>query len=293
MIHPACGPDPAPLDRDSLRFLHDLRLSDETIAHFDLATTFHRPSGTSSPSRIHIPMHGTGGTPAGSISRAIHQSTTCAACGEEISASEMAARRARHRTTGREVKGSKTWQECPRCGAPKKKAGVSWLASHYPKYMTDGGEDRRGKVLYNFHRAWAALEPATHWDADELGRMLIACESITDAWAVHEAGYAAVVSWAAARPTDRQLDDAAALANHERDHGDGSAPTWPIMVLADADEAGWVNATRAGKELRLRSNGPVMVVSPGDEGGDAAGYLRRHGARALSRLIRDARITSA
>jgi hypothetical protein len=293
MIHLAGGPDPASLDRDSLRFLHDLRLSDETISHFELATTYHRPSGTSSPSRIHIPLHGTGGTDAGSASRAIHLSTTCNVCGEKIYASEMAARRARHCLTRDGVKGGKDPGECPRCGAPKKKASVSWLVGHYPKYMTDGGEDRYGKVLYNFHRAWHALDPGIGWDADDLGRMLIICEGFTDTWAVHEAGYGAVVSWTSARPTDRQLDDAAQLANHERDHGDVEALTWPILVLADSDEAGRLNAERAGRELRLRSNGPVVVAAPGDDVKDAAGHLRRYGARKLAQFIRDARVAEA
>jgi hypothetical protein len=116
----------------------------------------------------------------------------------------------------------------------------------------------------------------------------------TDAWAVHEAGYHAVVAWASAHASEKQLDLVAKLSIWTEASDPGRPVHRPVMVLGDSDPVGDVNAARAVRGLQARHVTTVCAVTEYGGGiADPAAALRRVGARQFGETLLKARIAAA
>jgi DNA primase len=198
----------------------------------------------------------------------LHEQARCKACGELVTAKEVAAVGA----------GDGRWQDCPHCGATGKKARISWLLGQYPKYQNANGFETHRRI-YNAPAAADAL--AAPWNADELGPILILAQGFTDAWALHEAGYGAVITAFGSAPNLRQLGMIERLA---------ARTSCLVMVTADDTEGGRDLARRTVAGLQAQGLIAFSLTDYEEGAKNAAEFLRRYGARALARLIRDERL---
>jgi hypothetical protein len=267
VAHPATA-----ADKGVEGFVHSLRLSDDTVEHFDLgvATT---PGGTTA--RLAIPLHDDSGAELGLTTRAVHSSAPCHACGREVTAKEVCRRWALRQ---------EDWDHCPYCRAPKRKARVAWLKSQEPKYMFSSRIDH-STFLYNAHRARAALAGGGP------GHCLMLCEGYADAWAFHEAGFP-VVAYMGASPSQAHLRILRDLARWDASRP-GDEVFCPVGVATDDDAAGCAVRDRVLGAARAWGLFPFALTSYGPGAKDAAECLSRHGALYLARAVEEARVAGA
>lgn len=265
---------PAAESPDALRFLHRLRLSDATIEHFELGAIAAEEGTTP---RLHIPLRAASGAPDGHYTRALHDSASCGACGETVSAAQVADRRRL---------GEADWAKCPFCAAPKKKAKVSWLLTQHPKYLQFGG---LMSEMYHAHGAAQALGDTDARRRAQRAPTVVLCDGFTDTWAIYEAGQRTVMAWRRTGPSPAQIREVEQIARWHEVSRPGEIVHHPIVIAADSDAAGRAAAAKTRDALRALGVAAVRVVS--DYGPDArcpSEVLARQGAVALAEMIASA-----
>ena len=253
-------------------YLQGRGFTDSTIDNFRLGVA-HR--------RIQIPLIDTGNCVVATDGRAMFDSGTCRACGEQVTAREMFDLRGAF--FGKKNKGetSPPWERCPKCGKPDSQAKVAWLAGQHPKYLFPKGFDKT-EFLFNFHDARKQL--SDHKNAGKLYGLFLA-EGYMDAFAVWQAGQLGVCSYNGKILSLWQAKKICELAA-KRD--------LPVILIPDFDATGRRYVRRNIEMLRAVDPGVEIQVLfsidqfPNDKGGtckDAADIQRYQGSDTLARLL--------
>jgi len=259
-------------------FLHRRGFTDDTIAHFELAVDTSR----SRAGRLAIPIYDRSNHPITISNRALFDAYKCASCGEPVKAKEVVARRHQAQKAAERGGPPVDWEACPRCGAGKAEARISWLTSQHPKYLNERDYEK-SKILYNEPTARKFLRE------DECLGYFIA-EGYADVWATYQGGQHAASSYNGSTISDWQAEEAAELCAAQD-------PPKPIILIPDFDATGLSKISKNIATIRKVSpEAEIQVIHSLEVEGrphkDMGEVLEEEGAEWVATICQERRISA-